>query len=193
MRELLERKLKIAKAIYICFFVAAAASIVFLLLFLAVEKDVFEILTFLSFMAALVFGLTYEITYSPLVGNLKWLKKMNLEGVGDDISLERPTLPRSKIYCGSRALFCKKPYALLPYSLIAWVYLYERRVNGILVERALIVYTVDGKKHTLKPHKHEAGWLVENCICLNSPNVLLGYNAEQKAKYKQIKQAYKRG
>ena len=135
-------------------------------------------------------GVVYLASFMLFTSNVKWLKEKGIEDVADDIILERPTLPRSKIYCGQKALFCKKPCAIIPYAEIAWVHLYERRAYGIAVEKAVIVYTKDGKRFSLNSNADEFRWLLENYIIKKCPNIIIGYGAEQKALYKQLNPQY---
>ena len=187
MSEFIEKKLKSAMVFRIYLFVlliltiGAVASSGFV--------DEIEIVIapiILSGNALWISVVVYITSFLPFTSSVKWLKGKGLENVAEDIILERPTLPRSKIYCGQRALFCKKPYAIIPYAEIAWVYLYERRSYGIVVEKAVIVYTKDGKKFALNANTDEFQWLLQNYIVKNSPNIIIGYGAEQKARYKQL-------
>ena len=66
------------------------------------------------------------------------------------------------------------------------MHLYERRAYGIAVEKAVIVYTKDGQKFILNSNADEFKWLLENYIAPNSPNIVIGYGAEQKARYRQL-------
>lgn len=121
------------------------------------------------------------------MSNLKWLKEKGIEHIADDISLEQPTLPRSKIYCGRQSFFCKKPCAIIPYSEVAWVYLYERKFYGIItMEKSVIIYTKDGKRFAVSWRDDEFKWLLENFIIRYSPNVVLGFGAEQKKRYREL-------
>lgn len=187
MREFIEKKLRTAKTFRIYLLVLLIVTIgsyVSMGFIDDVETIIAPIM--LSTSALWISGIIYFVSYMPFTSSVKWLKSKGMEDVADDIVLERPTLPRSKIYCGQRALFSKKPCAIIPYAEIAWVHLYERRAYGIAVEKAVIVYTKDGKKFSLNSNADEFKWLLENYIIPNSPNIIIGYGAEQKARYKQL-------
>lgn len=187
MSEFIEKKLRTAKTFRIYLLVlliVTIGSFVSMGFIDDVETVIAPIM--LSTSALWISGVIYLVSYMPFTSIVKWLKSKGMENVADDIVLERPTLPRSKIYCGQRALFSKKPCAIIPYAEIAWVHLYERRVYGIAVEKAVIVYTKDGKKFSLNSNVDEFKWLLENYIIPNSPNIIIGYGAEQKARYKQL-------
>lgn len=186
MSQFIEKKRKEAKVLKIILPILTAMWFGSFFLINNLEFAVAYPIVMLLGVAFLTCVIIYFASYMPFLSGVKWLEERGLEGVADDIILEKPTLPRSKIYCGQRALFSKKPYAIIPYSEIAWVYLYERRTNGILVEKAFILYTKDGKKFTLNAHEDEFKWLLENYIIPNSPNVVIGYGAKQKAQYKQL-------
>ena len=187
MSEFIEKKLRSAKAFRIYLLVLLILTICsFVSLGFVEEMETMIAPSMLLANALWISGVIYLASYIPFTSSVKWLKEKGMENVADDIILERPTLPRSKIYCGQRALFCKKPCAIIPYSEIAWVHLYERRAYGIAVEKAVIVYTKDGKKFSLNSNADEFQWLLENYIVKHSPNLIIGYGAEQKARYKQL-------
>ena len=54
-----------------------------------------------------IFIIIYIGVYSQFLNNVKWLKKKGYENITDDIDINNPTLPKSKIYCGQRAFFSK--------------------------------------------------------------------------------------
>lgn len=187
MSELLEKKTKSAKVFRICLMallVLAVGSFVAMGLLDNIKVVIAPAMLFIN--AFWISGVVYYASVHPFMSSTKWLKSMGLQSVADDIVLDRPTLPQSKIYCGQRALFCKKPCAIIPYAQIAWVHLYERQAYGIAVEKAVIIYTKDGKKFALNSDADEFRWLLENYIIPQSPNIVIGYGAEQKARYKQL-------
>lgn len=191
MGEFIERKLRSAlvfRIILLLVLVAAIGSFVAMTLVEDVETIIAPLV--LSIMALWICGIIYLVSFMPFTRSVKWLKSKELEHVADDIVLDRPTLPRSKIYCGQRALFSKKPCAIIPYAEIAWVYLYERRTNGIVVERSVIINTKDGKRFALNANFDEFKWLLDNYILKHVPDLIIGYGAEQKARYQQLKQNY---
>ena len=138
-----------------------------------------------------VLAIVYYVVFHPVMSSISWLKENNYINTADDIVLDRPTLPKSKIFCGKNALFCNKPFAIIPYSEIGWVHLYVRKTNGITVEKAVIVYTRDGKKFSLRSDENEFQWLLENYIVKYSPNTVIGYGKEQKMRYRQLNPNYK--
>ena len=184
MSEFIEKKLRVAKAFSIYLLVLLVLTVGSAVASSFVSEAGIVILFSAN---ALWFScVMYCVHYMPFVRSVKWLKTNNMENITDDIILETPTLPRSKIYCGRRALFSKKPCVILPYSEIAWVNLYERSAYGIAVEKAVIVHTKDGRKISLKSNATEFQWLLDHHIIPNSPNIVIGYGHEQEEKYKQL-------
>jgi len=187
MSEFVEKKIKKAKVL--CFFLVVSAAL-YVTLFVALgfvqNPKVLYLPILTSVYVFVILVGVYLIVFQNFMSSVKWLKRRGLENIADDIILERPTLPRSKIYCGRNALFCKKPCAIIPYADIAWTYLYERRAYGFAVEKAVIIFTKDGKKFSLRSNPDEFKWLLENYIIANSPDLVIGYGAAQKAKYKQF-------
>lgn len=185
MRDLIEKKLTTARILLIFVLLSAALFIGSMVLLAFLPISAVAPVIFLSCLLLYVIGLIYLIGYLPFVRSVKWLRQKGLEDVADDINSDKPTLPRSRIFCGQKALFSKKPHVILPYSQIAWVYLYERRSYGIVVEKAVIVFTKDGRKYSLNADAEEFKWMLKLYIIPNAPGVILGYGAEQKHLYKQ--------
>jgi|GEM_PF-1226994 len=187
MREFIEKKMRSAKVFRIVLLVIAVLWIGSFFLIPNLEFKVYYPIVMLLTLSVITCGIIYIVAWMPITRSVKWLRSKGMENVADDIVLDSPTLPSSKIYCGQRALFCKKPCAVIPYSEIAWVHLYKRTAYGVItVEKAVIVYTKDGRKFHLNSDADEFKWLLENYIIQNSPNVVIGYGAEQKARYKQL-------
>ena len=186
MEQFIEKRIRSAKVFRISLFVIAVLWIGSFFVMPHLEFEVSYPLVMLLTTAVITCGIIYLVSYMPFMSSVKRLRSQGLEHIGDDIILERPTLPRSKIYCGQRAFFCKKPYAIIPYSDIAWTYYYERRSNGFVVEKAFILHMKDGKKFSLNAHPDEFQWLLQNYIIEQAPNIVIGYGAEQKARYKQL-------
>lgn len=157
-----------------------------------IEGIVFKSIHFLlimctiSFLVFIISGEVYVALFFPYTSTAKWLKSKGMENVADDILLEAPTFPKSKIYCGKNALFDKKECKIIPYSEIAWIYMRENRINGIPVGKDAILYAKDGKRFSLPIDVDEVKWLLVNYIVINSPTVVIGYGQKQKQRYKQL-------
>ena len=188
MAEYVKKKIGSAKILRIVLIVLAVASVgSFIASGVADEMETLGYVPMAVVWILLICGLVYYISFSSFMSSMKLLRENGIATVADDINLSNPTLPKSKIYCGENALFCKKPCAVIPYAEIAWIYLYERKAYGIVtVEKAVIVYTKDGRKYSLRSDVNEFQWLLENYIVKHSPDVVIGYGAEQKARYKQL-------
>ena len=190
MREFIEKKTGSAKVFRVVLLVITLLWVCSFFLTPFLEFAVYYPVVMLLTLAVITCWIIYIVAWMPIVRSVKWLRGKGMENVADDIALDAPTLPRSKIYCGQRALLCKKPCTVIPYSEIAWVHLYERKLYGIItVEKAIIVYTNDGKKFSLNSDVDEFKWLLENYIIPNSPNIIVGYGNAQKARYKQLTQS----
>lgn len=187
MSDFIEKKLKSVQAFRIYLLVLLIFTLCSFIAIGFVEETEPMILTAILLTAVLLIsGILYLGLFTPFMHSIKMLRSKGMENIAEDITLDRPTLPRSKIYCGQRALFCKKPCTIIPYSEIAWVHLYERQAYGIAVDKAIIVYTKEGKKFSLNANADEFQWLLENYIAKNSPNLIVGYGAEQNARYLQL-------
>ncbi len=192
MGDLIRKKLIAARVYRVCFLVLSvfAAGVCIASAFVENNDGLFALM-FILFTALWICALIYVETVMPFTSAEKWLREKGMEHVADDIVLDSPMLPRSKVYCGQKAIFFKKPCVIIPYEEFAWVYLYQSSAYGIItVDKAVIVYTTDGKKITLRPNYDEFKWLLDNYIIPNSPNIVLGYNAEQRERYRRLNPRY---
>lgn len=64
--------------------------------------------------------------------------------------------------------------------------MYEKSVNGFTVEKKAVFHLKDGRKYYLGITAQEVKSFLENDILQHVPNVILGYGAEQKARYYQM-------
>lgn len=187
MNELVEKKVRSAKVFRICLLILLALAIASFAAMGVVDKMEVVILPAMLFLNALwICGVLYYAKMHPLMSSIKWLERLGASNVVEDIPVDAPTLPKSKIHCGRWALFSKKPCAIIPYAQVAWVHLYERRAYGVAVEKAIIIYAKDGRKFALNADEYEFRWLLENYIIPQSPDIIIGYGAEQKARFKQL-------
>ncbi len=187
MRELIEKKAKTGKIfgfLVLALIVAWMCVLVFVMPNVAFETSYAIIMSLM--VAIIVCGVVYLVSYKPAITSVKWLAKKGMENIAEDVSLEKPTLPESEIYCGRKALCSKKPCLIIPYQEIAWVHLFEQRAYGFTVKKSVVIYTKDGKKFVLKYNDNELKWLLANYIVPNSPNLIMGFGAAQKKRFKEL-------
>lgn len=84
-------------------------------------------------------------------------------------------------------------FKILEYKDIVWIYVLERRTNGIKTSKSIKAMTKDGKVHTIATiefitkAKKETFDEIWNTICSKNPNVAVGYTKEN---IKQMKELY---
>lgn len=126
-------------------------------------------------------GLIYLIQYFPLIPNLRKLERIGKSNVADDISANNRLSPKSKLYCGAFAIACTNPCIVIPYSEIAWIYIYKQTAFGaVTTYQSAIIYCTDGTKYSISATPDEAQQLLNKYIIPQSPNVVVGYGSEQK-------------
>lgn len=185
MSEFVQKKLMLAKICRIILWTALISLIGWPFALSYLESDLYGALFFLSLMFVAGIGLFYWAVYTPFIRSVKWLKRNGMEHIADDIILDKPALPKSKIYCGQKALFSKKSGVILPYTEFAWMHLYEHH-NGYVYEKIMVVHTKDGSEFLLQLERDEFSWLLEKYILQNSPDVVAGSGPEARAKYTQL-------
>ena len=84
------------------------------------------------------------------------------------------------MYCGQTALLSKKPWVIIPYSEISWVYVPLDEAISLTLH--VLVYTRDNKCFHLSYHPDEFKWLLENYILKHAPDVLLGPRGKEEHK-----------
>lgn len=187
MNLFIENKIKSAKVLRVCIIIIFVLWIGSFFIMPHIKFSALYPMVMLLTMGVLICSLIYWLSYHQFMRSIKKLGETGIMDIAGDISLEVPTLPNSKIYCGHKAFLCKKPCVIVPYSEIAWMHLYKRSLYGVVtVEKSVIVYTKDGGKYTLKADADEIQWLLENYIRKNSPNVIIGYGTKQKKEYYQF-------
>ena len=122
---------------------------------------------------------------------IKWLELNNKSHYINDIALENPTLPKSKIYCGSKAFFYKKKWLIIPYDDIIWTYITRTNINGIAVEKLLVMYRRDGFKYQFHMRDNEISDLINMFLIPNSKDLVIGYGEEQRQQVSRVIKEYK--
>ncbi len=194
MREFFEKQKRNS---YILIGLLAAVTAVFFIGFpIAVTDenlhDGLFALAFISLWGFIILLTVWSMKYRGTVYTSNFLKNRGLEHVLDDINPEQPTLPKSKIYCGSKALVSKKPIMAIPYSEIGWVYVQVQKLYGLVtINKTVHVCTRDGKHFVIRADIEEFKWLLENVLLKANPDIVIGFGAEQRKRYNAIKAAYK--
>ena len=188
--QYMERRKRVEKILRIILFLLLV-GVTSLFVIAIVTGDVkFLLMWMLSLFAVGIYAVPYVDRYVPFLINRKWLKRMKLLNIADDMMLAEPTLPKSKIYCEKNVIFCEKFGVVIPFEQIAWGYIYQRRVNGINVDKPINLHTKSGKRIPVYAHKKELEILLL-CIVKNAPNAIFGYGKEQKKLYKSLLDGYK--
>lgn len=189
MKDKILGKIKIAKSFRI-FLIILAVLCFFSMLIIPLLDINYTGIYFELFFALVIFGYVYLISFQPIMKSVKCIEMAGLEDIVDDIPIN-PTLQKSKIHYGSKAFFSKKPFTIIPYSEIAWVYMQVNKAYGITVAKQVHVYYKNGKHFILRADVEELKWLLVNCLLKFNQNIIIGYGFEQKKQYKAVKNTYK--
>lgn len=183
MEEKLRKLHSASRTVKIVFWALIVLALaLFIIISAADNSDL--ILVFLPvFAGALVCGYIYLFKFRNFNRCMKWLAQRNYPDVSGDINLENPTLPKSKVYCGSKALFFGKTALLIPYAEIAWIYQYKVSVNLIPVVNYIVICTRDGESFMAKAKIEELNRLLSDCLLRQYPDIMVGYSAENKKRY----------
>lgn len=193
MKERVERQLKKAKIFKYIIFGALGLSLLSIMILPQVNTgmQIYAPIVMLSTLFFMICGFIYLINYLPVTSAAKWLKKIHMENAIDDISENaQPTLPKSLIFCGKKAIYSEKPFVIIPYSEIAWIYVSENSAYGIAVRKDINICMRDGKHFMLRANITEFQWLLSNYRQIFPPYTLIGYGDEQKRAYSEIIKKY---
>lgn len=153
-------------------------------------SEVFGVFAFIAFYPIFIIGIIYFISYNSVAKCAKWFRDTDSEHVFDDVP-SVPTLPKSKAYCGSKCIVFKKPFVVIPYYEIAWVYIQVDKAYGITMSKQVHIYCLYGAHFFIKADVSEVEWLLENYLLRLNPNIILGYGYKQKRQYRELKKNYK--
>lgn len=189
MQEYCQKKLKTEKILHLLLIAVEVLWICFfLLLLMKVQLPVVVKLLWVDVGFPLLIALL--IAYMRLRRyrkNAKWLKAKGYEDEADDIDLSAPTLPRSKIYCGSKAMFSKRSGVIIPYREFLWVYKRENIYNGITVHRGVVIRLRSGGTYEIKADDQEIKWMLTAHVLPASPDLVVGYGTEQKQRFRELR------
>ena len=94
--------------------------------------------------------------------------------------------------CGNRVVLIKGQ--ILPLRTIRWVYLYRQFYMGITTQRSIILRTINGKSISIEVNSDDEEFF-KDLLARNRdkfhPDLIIGYNALAKKRYKALRKAYK--
>ena len=184
MRELFEKKLR-AELIYrLIIIVLAVLSVAMFFCEPIFGKPAYAI-GGVGLYAALMALIFYFATAFRALQTRKWLRKNEFEHLLDEAFPPEPNLKKSKIYCSHNAFVCKRQFAVIPYSEIAWVYMQQQRSYGIPVGRNINVRLKDGKTFVIEANIEEFKYLLSEFILKKSPDVIVGFGDKQREQFAQ--------
>lgn len=189
MKDKIISKIKIAKTCRLLLITVAVLCFLSMIVIPVLDIDYMWIYCTLLF-ALFIFVYVYFISFHPILKSAKQIELPNSENIVDDIPVN-PTLPKSKIYCGSKAFLSKKPFAVIPYSEIAWVYMQVNKAYGITVAKQVHICCRNGNHFVLRADVDEFKLMLASCLSNFNQDIIIGYGYEQKKRYKAVKDAYK--
>ena len=108
---------------------------------------------------------------------MNWLRKHSCSNAADDAEVYNPRI----IAYGKQALICLKPYAIIPYSMMAWVYCDHHYDDyGEITSTEVIIYCKDGKRFKLPLVTDNAEEIIRF-----APHVIVGAGLDRKRQYLQ--------
>lgn len=124
--------------------------------------------------------------YSKLNKCWKGLTEAEKDYYVQGMNPDRYTLQYSCIYCGFNAIFATRPYVILPYSEIAWIYYEHTRAEDSDEVVGLNIRCRNGKKFQIEGDDAELKVYAESYIPENFPDILVGRSKENREKYYQV-------
>ena len=174
MREIVEKRLRIEKILFITMIVSLAVNAISFVLIALNFIQWGATLIYISTEALLFSAIYYAIFCLPFKKSLKLFDINELENLTGDVSLGIPTLPRSKIYCAEKVIVSQRPWVIIPYSEIARTHFFIRYLYTFPIQKSIIIYTKDGQKFTLNSNADEFGWWIANHVFRKHPDIKIG-------------------
>lgn len=185
MREMIEKRAKNAKTFKIVLLVLLALCII------ACIAMLIPVFAF-GIVILLILWCVYLSSFSPALGNSKWLAGKGYTNVADEFSVNMPMYKKSKIICGTHSLLIKNVAVIVPYQEIAWMYVQVRRLYGLIpIGKSILIFTRDGKGYTAGGDVDELKAILTEHVLRANPNVIVGFGADQQKKYRAVKEANK--
>lgn len=166
-----EKVFRLSLCVYIFLWLSA---VIYIVLFVPYNNEIIAGMIF-AVLPIWIGGVLYFTYYFPFFRSVNWLRKHSCSNAADDAKVYNPRI----IAYGKQALICLKPYAIIPYSMMAWVYCDHRYDDyDEITSTEVIIYCKDGKRFKLPFFSDNA-----EEITRLAPHVIVGAGLEKKSQY----------
>lgn len=141
-------------------------------------------------MAAIVTLIIYLNKYRAVSKNMQWLESRKFGHIPDTFQETDLEYPKSKLRCGQFAMMAKGTMVMIPYADIAWVYMHNTKLYGIItISRQAIVACRDGYTYQFPCTQEELQEILKYHILPRNNTLMVGYSPDKQKAYKeQVKQ-----
>ena len=186
MNRDIEKKLKKGKVLKCIMITNIVITVLFVTLGVILDIDPLLACGLIFFAIAIPTAMTYIEFFHPLCKSVKYLYKLGLQEVLNEIKTTEFNLPRSKIYMGQRAFFAKSPATIIPYTMVVWVYIQTTTYFGsITTDENVIICCRDGESFKIRADRNELPTLLQ-AVNKFSPDLIVGYGIDQIKQYDLI-------
>ena len=186
MPNAIEKKFKTAEFLRYTMIVVIPLTLLFWIFGVILDINSLIACGMMFFFIAVPTSIAYIEYFHQLHKSVKYLYKLGLQDVANDIKTTEFNLPVSNIYMGKRAFFAKKPATIIPYTMVVWVYIQTIKYMGVIpIDEKVIVCCRDGKSFEIRANRNELPILLR-MVNLFSPDLIVGYGANQIKQYDLI-------
>lgn len=185
MRETIKKRQSSAKTFKFVPIVLFALSI------LCIVIGLFGLYAFLL-IAAIITLLIYLNKYRALNKNMQWLESRKYGHIPDTFQDSDITYPHSKLRCGQFAMMAKGTMVMIPYTEIAWVYMHNTKLYGLItISRQAVIACKDGKTYQFGCTQDELKDILQYHILPRNNQVMVGFGADRQKAYKELVKQFK--
>ncbi len=184
MNQIITKRIKAVKAFKTALIIGA---IIDLCLVFAMQFAAMSIL----FVALFLGFLIYFGYFAPFKRVIKLIGEDKMRDTSKDINLHKADYKKSKIHCGSQALYFAKKKVVVPYDEITWVYLFVYRIMFIPVLKQTHFMLKNGTGVAIKCNVNEVKDLLDKNILPANPYVMIGHTDANLNAYNSRVKSYK--
>ncbi len=187
----IEKKLKTGSILKKIMIIAIIFTLLMFILGAATNIIPLISIGFIGFVIAVPTTVIYVERFMSIRKSIKYLNKWEMQDFVNDINSTEFHLPISKICMGNRAFYTNNPPTIIPYSMVAWVYIHQINYMGIIpMDEKINIFCRDGQLFEIRANRNELTTLLQR-IQMHSADLIVGYGNEQIKQYNNIKSKFK--
>ena len=146
----------------------------------------------ISLMVDLILLLVYSFKYHVPMRYMGVLRKSGRLDALNDTFPSSPSLPKTGVYLGSKSFYYARFNVIVPYDDILWAYVLIQKMYGVNLAKKLVLNSKSGFNFQIMKIDPVESKILLSHIAAASPDLIVGYNSENKSKYKKLVRQHKK-